>query len=166
MQEPSTPWELVHMDWVTALQPGGEKGYNACLVIVESERDLKFTSALWANLHKLLGTKLSFSTAYHPQNDGLAERMIQNLEEMIIRFSAYVLELKDSNGFTHYWCIIIPDLELASNNSIHASTGKTPAMLEKGWNPKLPVDTVNKYLVYIHPTASSCKLILDKVRHH
>ncbi|MBW0503739.1 hypothetical protein O181_043454 [Austropuccinia psidii MF-1] len=28
IQEPSTPWEVVHMDWVTALPPGGEKGYN------------------------------------------------------------------------------------------------------------------------------------------
>ncbi|MBW0562866.1 hypothetical protein O181_102581 [Austropuccinia psidii MF-1] len=41
-----------------------------------SDRDLKFTSALWTNLHRFFGTKLSFSTAYHPQPDGLAERMI------------------------------------------------------------------------------------------
>ena len=48
-----------------------------------SDRDPKFTSALWTNLHRLFGTKLSFSTAYHPQTDGLAETMIQTLEEMI-----------------------------------------------------------------------------------
>ncbi|MBW0589085.1 hypothetical protein O181_128800 [Austropuccinia psidii MF-1] len=39
-----------------------------------SDRDPKFTSELWTNLHQLFGTKLSFSTAYHPQTDGLAER--------------------------------------------------------------------------------------------
>ncbi|MBW0583457.1 hypothetical protein O181_123172 [Austropuccinia psidii MF-1] len=39
-------------------------------------------------------------------------------------------------------------------------------MLEKGWNPKLPADTLMKDLVDIHPTASSFKLLLDKVRHH
>ncbi|MBW0576240.1 hypothetical protein O181_115955, partial [Austropuccinia psidii MF-1] len=205
IQEPSTPWEVVHMDWVTALPPGGDKSYNACLVIVDryrktpiflpchkddtamdtalliwnrvishtglfkniiSDRDPKFTSALWTNLHKLLGTKLSFSTAYHPQTDGLAERMIQTLEDMIRRFCAYGLEFKDSDGFTHDWCTLIPALELAYKTSIHASTGKTPAMLEKGWNPKLPVDTLKKDLVDIHPTASSFKLLLDKVRHH
>ncbi|MBW0533185.1 hypothetical protein O181_072900 [Austropuccinia psidii MF-1] len=38
IQEPSTPWEVVHMDWVTALPPGGDKSYNACLVIVERYR--------------------------------------------------------------------------------------------------------------------------------
>ncbi|MBW0564784.1 hypothetical protein O181_104499 [Austropuccinia psidii MF-1] len=42
-----------------------------------SDRDPKFTSALWTNLHRLFWTKLSVSTAYHPQTDGLAERMIQ-----------------------------------------------------------------------------------------
>ncbi|MBW0505571.1 hypothetical protein O181_045286 [Austropuccinia psidii MF-1] len=42
-----------------------------------SDRDPKFTSALWTNIHRLFGTKLSFYTAYHPQNDGLEERMIQ-----------------------------------------------------------------------------------------
>ncbi|MBW0501040.1 hypothetical protein O181_040755 [Austropuccinia psidii MF-1] len=131
-----------------------------------SDRDPKFTSALWTNLHNPLGTKLSFSTAYHPQTDGLAERIIQTLEGMIIRFCAYSLEFKDDDGFTHDWCTLIPELELDSKTSIHASTGKTPEILEKGWNPKLPVDTLKKYLVDIHTTASSFELLLDKVRHH
>ncbi|MBW0539259.1 hypothetical protein O181_078974 [Austropuccinia psidii MF-1] len=56
-----------------------------------SDRDPNFTSELWKNLHNLFGTKLSFSTAYHPQTDGLAERMIQTLEDMIRRFCAYGL---------------------------------------------------------------------------
>ncbi|MBW0513121.1 hypothetical protein O181_052836 [Austropuccinia psidii MF-1] len=72
-----------------------------------SDRDPKFISALWTNLHRLFGTKLSFSTAYHPQMDGLAERMIQILEDMIRRFCAYGLELKDSDGFTHDFCTLI-----------------------------------------------------------
>ncbi|MBW0498591.1 hypothetical protein O181_038306 [Austropuccinia psidii MF-1] len=170
IQEPSTPWEVVHKDLVTALPPGGDKSYNACLVIVGrssktpiflpcnkddiamdtalliwnrvisytglfqniiSDRDPKFTSPLWTNLHKLLGTKLSFSTAYHPQTTGLAERMIQTLEYMIRRFCAYGLELGYYDGFTHYWCILIPALELAYQTSIHYSTCKTPATWKK-----------------------------------
>ncbi|MBW0548462.1 hypothetical protein O181_088177 [Austropuccinia psidii MF-1] len=35
IQEPSRPWEIVHMDWVTGLPPGGDRSYNACLVIVD-----------------------------------------------------------------------------------------------------------------------------------
>ncbi|MBW0590365.1 hypothetical protein O181_130080 [Austropuccinia psidii MF-1] len=128
------------MDWVTGLPPGGDRSYNACLVIVDrfsktpillpcckddtvmdtalllwnrvvswtgiftniiSERDPKLTSALWTNLHQFFGTELSFSTAYHPQTDGLAERMIQNLEDMVRSHCAYGLEFKDCHGFTY-----------------------------------------------------------------
>ncbi|MBW0529542.1 hypothetical protein O181_069257 [Austropuccinia psidii MF-1] len=39
-------------------------------------------------------------------------------------------------------------------------------MLEKGWNPRLPADTLRKDLIEIHPTASSLKIILDKLKHH
>ncbi|MBW0514930.1 hypothetical protein O181_054645 [Austropuccinia psidii MF-1] len=129
-------------------------------------RDSKFTSALWTGLHKPLGTKLSFSTAYHPQTDGLAERMIHASKDMMRRFCSYGLELKDSDGFPHDWCTLIPGLELAYKSSIHASTGKMPAMLEKGGNPKLPGDTLKKDLVNIHPNSSIFKLLLDKVRHN
>ncbi|MBW0468923.1 hypothetical protein O181_008638 [Austropuccinia psidii MF-1] len=75
-----------------------------------SETDPKFTSALLTNLHRFFGTKLSFSTEYHPQTDGLAEIMIKALEDIIMRFCAYGLEFKDLDGFTHYWCTLIPEL--------------------------------------------------------
>ncbi|MBW0479670.1 hypothetical protein O181_019385 [Austropuccinia psidii MF-1] len=77
-----------------------------------SDRDPKFTSGLLTNLHRFFETKLSFSTGYHPQTDGMAERMIQALEEMIRRFCDHESELKDSDGFTHDWCTLIPALEL------------------------------------------------------
>ncbi|MBW0532799.1 hypothetical protein O181_072514 [Austropuccinia psidii MF-1] len=35
--------------------------------IIISDRDPKFTSEFWTNLYDMLGNKLSFSTAYHPQ---------------------------------------------------------------------------------------------------
>ncbi|MBW0498924.1 hypothetical protein O181_038639 [Austropuccinia psidii MF-1] len=131
LQEPRIPWEIVHMDWVTGLPPGGDKVHNAFLVIfnrfrktpiflpchkddtaldtvlliwnrvvswtgiftnIISDRYPKLTSELWTNLHQLFGTKLYFSTAYHPQTDGLAERMIQTLEDMVSRFCEYGLE--------------------------------------------------------------------------
>ncbi|MBW0540430.1 hypothetical protein O181_080145 [Austropuccinia psidii MF-1] len=205
IKEPKSPWEVVHMDWVTALPPSGDKSYNSCLVIVDkysktpislpchrddtsmdtslllwniiishtglclniiSDRDPKFTSALWTNPHRFFGTKLSFSTAYDPQTDELAERMMRNLEDMIRRFCAYGLEFKDSDGFSHDLCTPIPALELAYKTSVHSSIGQTPAMLEKGLNPRLQEDTLRKDLIEIHPKSSSFKKILDKVKHH
>ncbi|MBW0533747.1 hypothetical protein O181_073462 [Austropuccinia psidii MF-1] len=183
IQEPSRPCEIVHIDLVTALPPGGDRSYNAFLVIVDrfsktpiflpchkdytamdtsllicnrliswtgiftniiSDRDPKSTSALLTNIHQLFGIKLSFSTANHPQTDGLAEKMIQALEDIVKRFCAYGLEFKYFDGFTHDWCTFLPELELAYKTSIHASTNQTPALLEKGRNPKLTQDSLGK----------------------
>ncbi|MBW0499047.1 hypothetical protein O181_038762 [Austropuccinia psidii MF-1] len=92
--------------------------------------------------------------------------MIQILKDMIRRFCAYGLEFKDSYGFTHDLCSLIPALELAYKTSINSSAGKTPEVLEKGWNQRIPYYTLNKRLVDMHPTAISFKIILDKARHH
>ncbi|MBW0504723.1 hypothetical protein O181_044438 [Austropuccinia psidii MF-1] len=150
IQEPKSPWEIVNMDLVIALPPGGDRSYNECLVLVDrytktplflschnDDTDMDTAIMIWNK----------FSTSYHSQTDGLAERMIQTLEDMIRRFCAYGLELKDSDSFTHDLCTLILALELAYKTSINSSTGKTPEeMLQKA--------------------ASSFKIILDKERHH
>ncbi|MBW0491441.1 hypothetical protein O181_031156 [Austropuccinia psidii MF-1] len=51
--------------------------------IIISDRGPKFTSESWTNLNDMLHTKLSFSTAYHPQTDGLAGRMIKTMEDIL-----------------------------------------------------------------------------------
>ena len=48
-----------------------------------SDRGTKFTSRFWQKLHESMGTKLNFSSAYHPQTDGQTERTNQVLEDML-----------------------------------------------------------------------------------
>ncbi|MBW0483733.1 hypothetical protein O181_023448 [Austropuccinia psidii MF-1] len=117
--------------------------------IMFSDRDPKFTSGLRTNLYDMLGTKLAFSTAYHPQTDGLAEKMIQTMEDIRTKFCAYSMDYKD-----HDWVTLLPAFQLAYNTSHNSTTGKTPAIVEKGWNPLLPGDHLKKSLLTIYPTAN------------
>ncbi|MBW0463014.1 hypothetical protein O181_002729 [Austropuccinia psidii MF-1] len=120
--------------------------------IIISDRDPKLKSECWKNLYDILGKKLAFSTAYHPQTDCLAERMIQTMEEIIIRLCSYGMEYKDHGGYTHDWVTLLPVIKMAYKTIQHSTTGKSPSLVEKGRDPLLPVDHFQKDLLTIHPT--------------
>nr|GEZ67969.1 putative nucleotidyltransferase, ribonuclease H [Tanacetum cinerariifolium] len=71
---------------------------------IVSDRDPRFMSRFWKGLQKACGTRLKFSTAFHPQTDGQSERTIQTLEDMLRSCADYI-------------CLV----EFAYNNSWHAS---------------------------------------------
>ncbi|KAA3471245.1 Retrotransposable element Tf2 [Gossypium australe] len=58
-------------------------GLHGVPLSIISNRDPRFTSRFWSELHEALGTKLHFSTAFHPQKDGQSEQVIQILEDML-----------------------------------------------------------------------------------
>ncbi|KAG8498807.1 hypothetical protein CXB51_005706 [Gossypium anomalum] len=82
-----------------------------------SDRDPRFTSRFWQKLQDALGTKLNFSTAFHPQTDGQSERVIQILEDML---RCCVLEFQGS------WERYLPLVEFAYNNSYQTSLKMAP----------------------------------------
>ena len=101
---------------------------------IVSDRDSKFTSNFWKSLWTELGTKLHFSTAFHPQSDGQTERANRTLEEGL---RSYV-SLKHDD-----WDEYLPLLEFAVNSSEAASTRATPFYLNYGENPRMPMDYLN-----------------------
>ena len=86
-------------------------------VSIVSDRDTRFLSHFWRSLQESLGTRLKFSTAYHPQTDGQSEWTIQIL---------CMLDFKGS------WEDHLYLAEFAYNNSYQASIKMTPfeALLE------------------------------------
>lgn len=59
---------------------------HGVLVSIVSDRDSRLTTKFWKSLHEVLGKKLNFSIAYHPQLDGQSKRTIQKLEDMLRAF--------------------------------------------------------------------------------
>ena len=94
-----------------------------------SDRDPTFTSKFWGSLQQAMGTRLKFSTAFHPQTDGQSERTIQILEDMM---RACVLDFGGS------WIKYLPLMEFAYNNSYQATIGMAPYEMlygRKCWSP-------------------------------
>ncbi|KAJ4701711.1 Retrotransposon protein, putative, Ty3-gypsy subclass [Melia azedarach] len=86
-------------------------------VSIVSDRDPRFTSRFWPSLQNAMGTKLNFSTAFHPQTDGQSERTIQILEDML---RVCVIQFKGN------WDAHLSLMEFAYNNSYQSSIQMAP----------------------------------------
>ena len=86
-------------------------------VSIISDRDPRFTSRFWGKLQEALGTRLNFSTAFHPQTDGQSERVIQIMEDML---RSCVIDLEGS------WDRHIALVEFVYNNNFQSSIGMAP----------------------------------------
>jgi transposase InsO family protein len=84
---------------------------------IVSDRGTQFMSRFWEKLHEAMDTKLNFSSAYHPQTDGQAERVNQILEDMV-----RACALKDKKSWDKY----LPYAEFSYNNNYQESLKMLP----------------------------------------
>jgi transposase InsO family protein len=83
---------------------------------IVSDRDVRFTGAVWGQLWAGLGTRLKMSTAYHPQTDGQTERMNRTMQTML---RSYAERRED-------WAEWLTFVAAAYNSSPQESTKRTP----------------------------------------
>lgn len=104
---------------------------------IVSDRDKVFTSYFWKKLFTEIGTKLCYSTAYHPQTDDQTERVNQCLEQYL-RCAVH-----DSPAHWKRW---FPMAEFWYNSSYHTSLGNTPFKALYGVDPNfgtMPIEAGN-----------------------
>ncbi|KAJ8767334.1 hypothetical protein K2173_017378 [Erythroxylum novogranatense] len=106
---PEWKWQRITMDFLMGLP-----------------RTSKKHDAIW----EALGTKLNFSTAFHPQTDGQSERTIQTLEGML---RACVMDFRGA------WDDHLPLVEFAYNNSYHSSIQMAPYEALYGRRCRTPI---------------------------
>ena len=103
--------------------------------ILYSDRGSVFTGQFWKQLWSVLGTQLRFSTAYHPQTQGVIEKMNQ-LVSQTLRCVIHQL------GDVSEWKAHLPTVEFAINSLPNRSTGYSPFYLNYGYHPVVPSELI------------------------
>ncbi|UYV61596.1 hypothetical protein LAZ67_1005488, partial [Cordylochernes scorpioides] len=99
-----------------------------------SDRGSQFTSNLMKEVMKTCKIKHCFTTSYHPQTNGLTERLNRTLINML---SMYV------NTDQKNWDEILPFITHAYNTTIQETTGYSPFFLMFGREPTSLLDDRN-----------------------
>ena len=84
---------------------------------IVSDRDVKFTSSFWKELHWIMGTKLLMSTSFHPQTDGMTEQANRSIGQVLREMVCN--DQKD-------WAELCPMVKFTLNSSVSAMTGYAP----------------------------------------
>ena len=101
-----------------------------------SDRGASFAGSVMEHYLKLLGTKRTMTSAYHPQTNSMAERYNQTLGAILT---------KQCRGAVRRWDEFLPEAVFATRMRVHRTVGVTPFELLYGVKPRLPLS--------IHPPA-------------
>ena len=101
--------------------------------VLLTDRGPNFVSAMLKAITRHWGIDRSFTTAYHPQTNGMVERLNRTLVQMLASYT--------SPGQTD-WDEFLPYILFAYRTSVHESTGDTPFYLMYGRDPLMPLDII------------------------
>ncbi|PKA61678.1 putative mitochondrial protein [Apostasia shenzhenica] len=104
-----------------------------------SDRDTQFVSYFLKTLWNKMGTKLLFSTVYHPHTDGQTEVVNRSLGDLLRCLVG---------DHTSSWDLVLLMAEFAYNSSVNRSTGMSPFMIVTGYEPRKPIDLIELPVSY------------------
>jgi len=131
---------------------------------VVSDRGPQFVALFTKELYRLLGIRISSSTAWHPQTDRQTEHVNQELDQFLHLF---VNERQDN------WYDLLPIAEFQHNNHVHSATQQSPFLLDTGRIPCMgfeprqdpsSLETVNKFTKRMESATEEAKSAICKVQ--
>jgi len=129
---------------------------------IVSDRGPQFIALFTKELYRLLGIRLSSSTAWHPQTDGQTERVNQELDQFLRLF---VNEWQDD------WYDLLPIAEFQHNNHVYSTTQQPPFLLDTGQIPCMgfkprqdpsSLETVNEFTKRMESATEEAKSAICK----
>jgi len=131
---------------------------------VVSDRGPQFIASFTKELYRLLGIRLSSSTAWHPQTDGQIEHVNQELNQFLCLF---VNEQQDD------WYDLLPIAEFQHNNHVHSATQQPLFLLDTGRIPRMGfepsqvpsgLETVNEFTERMKSATEEAKSAIRKAQ--
>jgi hypothetical protein len=127
-----------------------------CPVELHTDQGSNFESQLCQLVWERFNIKKTRTTPYHPESDGMVERLNRTLKEMLRKFC---------HKHQADWDDKLPLLLLAYRSSQHASTQFTPARLQFGRELRLPLDLAIGAAIQQPTDAGSHAEALDEMLH-
>jgi len=131
---------------------------------VVSDRGPQFVALFTKELYRLLGIRLSSSTAWHPQTDGQTECVNQELDQFLRLF---INERQDD------WYDLLPVAEFQHNNHVHSATQQPLFLLDTGRIPRMgfeprqdpsSLETVNEFTKRMESATEEAKSVIRKAQ--
>lgn len=105
---------------------------HGCPEYLLSDNGPQFRSSAVDELCKNFGIRKIFSSAYYPQGDGYAERMMRTLNNSLAAMSSQC---------PFRWDAFLPGIQFAYNSASHEATGVSPFLATTGREPRVPGET-------------------------
>jgi len=131
---------------------------------VVSDRGPQFVASFTKELYRLLGIRLSFFTAWHPQTDRQTERVNQKLDQFLRLFV---------NEWQNDWYDLLSITEFQHNNHVHSATQQPLFLLDTGRIPHMgfelsqvpsKLETVNEFMERMKSTTEEAKSAICKAQ--
>jgi hypothetical protein len=127
-----------------------------------SDRDNRFLSTFWSSLWSMLDTKLTKSTAFHPQTDGQTE--------VVNRMIVHILRMYNSKH-PRTWDESLPYVQHSYNWALHSSTSHNPFQVGLGFQPLCPIDVAMPFAAtqadsaHVQSEADKANNFIERIQH-